>query len=419
MRSTAGGGRRPRLADFRRARVWAGTCRRLQAKMPGRGRRHHRGSPPRIAIAGANATAGIVPERDLLSLIHCKIPDLARDAQLICQQQQAAGRITVGGCVDQRVLMRILGYARSGRETCALPRISSRALTSRVCDPGRSAVMITAHVPCGSCSSDHTGCRVAAAVTARAGVEDRGDPDAAPSARRPAAAVPRPTEAELGGPGPARRPARRDTEGTPRRPASGDPDTVLRWHRDIVRRRRPPDPCAARPGRPATRRSIRTLIRRLAARTPGGGTAGSMVNLAGLGVKVAASTVWEILRSSGIEPARLAHRAGLVTIPALPGPTPSWHCDFFTADLLDGTQAYVLASSSTPPGASAFLGVTLHQPGNGQPSRPANLIMDIGGQAHRVKFMIATAAPTSPARSTPSSPTPGSGPCCATSKRPG
>src|SRR5712691_4851813 len=91
------------------------------------------------------------------------------------------------------------------------------------CDPGRSAVMITAHVPAVRVPPDHTGCRVAAAVTARGGVEDRGDPDAAPSARRPAAAVPRPTEAELGGPGPARRPARRDTEGTPRRPASGDP----------------------------------------------------------------------------------------------------------------------------------------------------------------------------------------------------
>ena len=64
--------------------------------------------------------------------------------------------------------------------------------------------------------------------------------------------------------------------------------------------------------------------------------------LAGLGVKVAASTVWEILRVSGIGPAQ--GRTG-----------PTWSqflrsqaeailaCDFFTVDLLDGTQAYVLA----------------------------------------------------------------------------
>ena len=48
--------------------------------------------------------------------------------------------------------------------------------------------MITAHVPAVRVPPDHTGCRVAAAVTARGGVEDHGDPDAAPSARRPAAA---------------------------------------------------------------------------------------------------------------------------------------------------------------------------------------------------------------------------------------
>jgi putative transposase len=65
--------------------------------------------------------------------------------------------------------------------------------------------------------------------------------------------------------------------------------------------------------------------------------------LAGLGVKGAAPAVWEILKASGIGPAPLR----------LPGPT--WQqflrsqarailaCDFFTADLLDGTQAYVQA----------------------------------------------------------------------------
>jgi hypothetical protein len=59
-------------------------------------------------------------------------------------------------------------------------------------------------------------------------------------------------------------------------------------------------------------------------------------------VKIAASTVWEILKKTGIDPA--------------PGRSvPTWPqflrsqaeailaCDFFTADLLDGTQAYVPA----------------------------------------------------------------------------
>src|ERR1035441_2626809 len=158
------------------------------------------------------------------------------------------------------------------------------------------------------------------------------------------------------------------------------PDTIVRWHRDIVRRRwgarsmrgrtgRPatrqsirapvpgPAPGAlprprggARPvrgsaGRAAPRQSIRALVRRLARENPGWGYRRIHGELAGLGVKVAASTVWEILRASGIDPGRRET-----------GPTwPTWPqflrcqaeailaCDFFTVDLLDGMQAYVLA----------------------------------------------------------------------------
>src|ERR1035438_2272006 len=42
------------------------------------------------------------------------------------------------------------------------------------------------------------------------------------------------------------------------------PDTILRWHRDIVRRRQAARSARGRTGRPATRRNIQALIRRLA-----------------------------------------------------------------------------------------------------------------------------------------------------------
>ena len=61
-------------------------------------------------------------------------------------------------------------------------------------------------------------------------------------------------------------------------------------------------------GRPATRRSIRALVLRLARENPGWGYRRIHGELAGLGIKVAASTVWEILKVSGMDPAR--HRAG-------------------------------------------------------------------------------------------------------------
>src|SRR6266705_3272895 len=46
------------------------------------------------------------------------------------------------------------------------------------------------------------------------------------------------------------------------------PDTILRWHRDIVRRRRAARSIHGKTGRPATRRNIRALVLRLARENP-------------------------------------------------------------------------------------------------------------------------------------------------------
>ena len=81
------------------------------------------------------------------------------------------------------------------------------------------------------------------------------------------------------------------------------PDTILRWHRDIVRRRWAARSQRGRTGRPATRRRIKTLVLRLARENPEWGYRRIHGELAGLGIKVAASTVWEILKASGIDPA--------------------------------------------------------------------------------------------------------------------
>ena len=60
------------------------------------------------------------------------------------------------------------------------------------------------------------------------------------------------------------------------------------------------------------------------------------------GVKVAASTVWEILKASGIDPA--PRRTGPTWSQFLRSPAEAiLACDFFTAGLPGGTQAYVLA----------------------------------------------------------------------------
>ena len=61
------------------------------------------------------------------------------------------------------------------------------------------------------------------------------------------------------------------------------PDTILRWHRDIVRRRWAARSMHGKTGRPATRRNIRALVLRLAAKTPAGATAGFTGNWPALG----------------------------------------------------------------------------------------------------------------------------------------
>jgi len=148
------------------------------------------------------------------------------------------------------------------------------------------------------------------------------------------------------------------------------PDTIVRWQRDIVRRRWAARSMRGRTGRPTTRRNIQALVRRLARENPEWGYRRIHGELAGLGVKVAASTVWEILKASGINPGR--RRAG-----------PTWSqflhsqaeailaCDFFTVDLLDGTQVYVLAVVEHTTRRIRILGSPCIPPGTGQPSRPA------------------------------------------------
>jgi hypothetical protein len=63
-------------------------------------------------------------------------------------------------------------------------------------------------------------------------------------------------------------------------------------------------------------------------------------------------------------------------------------CNFFTAALLDGTLAYVLAVIEHASRRIRILGVTLHPTGEWIAQQARNLLMDLGGQAHRVRFMI-------------------------------
>ena len=81
------------------------------------------------------------------------------------------------------------------------------------------------------------------------------------------------------------------------------PDTIHQWHRDLVARRHAAVSPPRRPGRPRTLRSIRALVLRTARENSSRGNRRAHGELLALGVKIAPSTLWEILREAGIDPA--------------------------------------------------------------------------------------------------------------------
>jgi putative transposase len=115
------------------------------------------------------------------------------------------------------------------------------------------------------------------------------------------------------------------------------PATILRWHRDLVRRRW----TYPKLGRPPVGDQIREIVLRLAAENPRWGYLRIVGELRHLGVRVSASTVQRVLRQAGLGPA--PRRGG-----------PNWStflrtqahavlaCDFFTVETIWLRRLYVL-----------------------------------------------------------------------------
>ena len=117
------------------------------------------------------------------------------------------------------------------------------------------------------------------------------------------------------------------------------PDTLLDWHRQLVRKRWTYS--GRRPGRPAVTEEIRELVLRLARENPRWGYQRIVGELAGAGLRVSATSVAKILRQAGVPPAGArvelswrefirAHAASIIA------------CDFFTVETLWLGRLYVL-----------------------------------------------------------------------------
>jgi putative transposase len=78
------------------------------------------------------------------------------------------------------------------------------------------------------------------------------------------------------------------------------PDTVLRWHRQLVARRWTYS--HSKPGRPPLQRSLRTMILRLARENPTWGYRRIAGELAGVGVNFSPTSVRKVLLDGGLQP---------------------------------------------------------------------------------------------------------------------
>jgi transposase len=165
------------------------------------------------------------------------------------------------------------------------------------------------------------------------------------------------------------------------------PDTVLRWHRNLVRRRHARMSRPKRPGRPRTIHSVRVLVLRLAKENPSWGYRRIHGELLVLGIKVAASTVWQILTDAGIDPA--PQRTSSTWAQFLRSQAEALlACDFFETVTLTGARMYVLAVIEHAHRRIRILGATPHPTAAWVTQIARNLAMDLEETGRRAKFMI-------------------------------
>jgi hypothetical protein len=152
------------------------------------------------------------------------------------------------------------------------------------------------------------------------------------------------------------------------------PETVLRWHRDLIARRHARRSRSHQVGRPRTVWSIRRLVLRMASENTAWGYRRIHGELLVLGVNVAASIVWEILKDAGVDPAPQAH----AIIAA----------DFFETTTLTGARLSVLAVIEHATRRIRILGVTAHPTAAWVTQTARNLAMDLEDTGCWVKYLI-------------------------------
>jgi hypothetical protein len=163
------------------------------------------------------------------------------------------------------------------------------------------------------------------------------------------------------------------------------PETLLRWHRRMVKRRWTYDRRGS--GRPRLDADLVALVVRLARENPRWGHRRIAGELVKLGYSVSAASVRNVLRRRGVPPA--PRRAG-----------PSWRtfigaqaasmiaCDFFTVDTVSLRRIYVFFFIELDSRRVHLGGCTTNPDGSWVAQQARNLAINLTGRSRPLRFLI-------------------------------
>ncbi len=162
------------------------------------------------------------------------------------------------------------------------------------------------------------------------------------------------------------------------------PDTLLRWHRALVRRKWTYPKSS---GRPRIPKGTVQLVVRLARENPTWGYRRIHGELSVLGIQLAPASVWNILQRHGLDPS--PNRTGPTWAEFLKAQaTTMLACDFFTVDTVLLRRLYVLFFIELDSRRVFVTGVTANPTGAWVVQQARNLSHELSQRARPVKFLI-------------------------------